>query len=188
MLNQVGSNLLKALLVRLIMQIKSFKLRGYKSIVGVVLKQGAARVLVQSIPTDYALDGYRLLANGVTASSGDWEQQLALVLNLKGALPLAVPPYPVESDYALFNVLRATQELIAIYLREDSLLVGRVHQVNGASLRLHLLSTKGQWLDVQAFRFARIKLLETGTDYLRSLQLLADYNERAKAQRDSGQT
>jgi len=164
------------------MQVQSFKLRGYKPIVGVVLKQGAARILVQSIPTDYILDGYRLLDNRATPSSGDWEQQLALVLKLKGALPLAVPPYPVESDYALFTVLREAQELIAIYLREDSLLVGRVHQVNGVSFQLHLLSTQGQWLDVQAFRFERIKLLETGTDYLHSLQLLAAHNEGVKAQ------
>lgn len=163
------------------MQVQSFKLRGYKPIVGVVLKQGAARVLVQSIPTDYTLDGYRLLANRATSNSGEWEQQLALVLKLKGALPVAVPPYPVESDYELFNVLRDTQELIAIYLREESLLVGRVHQVNSASLRLHLLSTKGQWLDVHVFRFERIKLLETGTDYLHSLQLLAAHNERVQA-------
>ncbi len=163
------------------MQVQSFKLRGYKPIVGVVLRQGAARVLVQSIPTDYTLDGYRLLANRATPSSGEREQQLALVLKLKGALPVDVPPYPVESDYELFNVLRDTQELIAIYLREESLLVGRVHQVNSASLRLHLLSPKGQWLDVHVFRFARIKLLETGTDYLRSLQLLAAHNERVQA-------
>lgn len=164
------------------MQVQSFKLRGYKPIVGVVLRQGAARVLVQSIPTDYALDGYRLLLdNRVTASSSEWERQLALVLNLKGTLPLVVPPYPVDSDYELFSMLRATQELVAIYLREDSCLVGRVHQVNGASFQLHLLSTKGQWLDVHPFRFERIKLLETGTDYLQSLHLLAAYNARVKA-------
>lgn len=164
------------------MQVQSFKLRGYQPIVGVVLTQGAARVLVQSVPTDYALDGYRLLANRATPSSGEWEQQLALVLKLKGTLPLAVPPYPVESDYALFNALRDTQELIAIYLQEDSLLVGRVHQVNGTSFQLRLLSTKGQWLDVHSFRFERIKLLETGTDYLHSLHLLAAHNEGVKAQ------
>ena len=163
------------------MQVQSFKLRGYKPIVGVVLKQGAARVLVRSIPTDYALDGYRLLANRATPSSGEWEQQLALVLKLKGALPLAVPSYPVDSDYALFTVLREAQEVIALYLQEDSLLVGRVHQVNSASFQVHLLSPKGQWLDMHSFRFERIKLLEVGTDYLHSLQLLAAHNEGVKA-------
>lgn len=150
--------------------------------VGVVLKQGAARVLVQNIPTDYALDGYRLLLNNrLTTSSGEWEGQLALVLQLKGALPLVVPPYPVESDYALFNMLHDRQELVAIYLREDSCLVGRVHRVNSASFHLRLLSTKGEWLDVHRFRFERIKVLETGTDYLHSLQLLAVHNADVQA-------
>jgi hypothetical protein len=163
------------------MQVQSFKLRGYQPSVGVVLKQGAARVLVQSIPTDYTLDGYRLLANQATPSSGEWEHQLALVLQLKGVLPVAVPSYPVDSNYALFTALREAQELIALYLPEDSRLVGRVHQVNGASVQVHLLSPKDQWLDVHSFRFARIKLLEVGTDYLHSLQLLAAHNEEVKA-------
>jgi hypothetical protein len=163
------------------MQVQSFKLRGYQPVVGVLLKQGSARTLLQSSPADYVVDGYQLLARQAIASSGDWEQQLALVLTLKGAWPAVVPPYPVDSDYALFTLLRETQEVIAIYLREDSLLVGRVCHVNAASLRVHLLSTKGQWLEVHTFRFARIKLLETGTDYLHSLQLLATHNERLKA-------
>jgi hypothetical protein len=164
------------------MQIQSFKLRGYQPFAGVTLRQGAVRVLVQSIPVDYVLDGYRLLlGHRLTASSSESEQQVALVLRLKGVLPLAVPPYPVDSDYELFNVLREAQELIAIYLSDDSCLVGRVHQVSSASFHLHLLNSKGQWLEVHPFRFERIKIVESGTDYLHSLQLLVAHNDGAKA-------
>ena len=164
------------------MQVQSFKLRGYKPIVGVVLKQGAARVLLQSIPTDYALDGFQqLLDTRLTSSCTEWERQKALVLQLKGVFPLAVPPYPVESDYELFRMLRDTQELIGIYIRNDTFLAGRVRQVNAASFQLHLLSTKGQWLDIHSFRFQRIKIIDAGTDYLHSLHLLAAHNEGVKA-------
>lgn len=164
------------------MQVQSFKLRGYHPFAGVTLRQGAVRVLVQSIPVDYVLDGYRLLlGHRLTASSSELEQQVALVLHLKGALPLAVPPYPVDSDYELFNMLRETQEVIAIYLSDDSCLVGRVHRVSGASFHLHLLSSKGRWLEVHPFRFERIKIVESGTDYLHSLQLLSAHNDALKA-------
>ena len=108
-------------------------------------------MLVHSIPVDYVLDGYRLLlGQRLTASSGELEQQVGLVLQLKGVMPLAVPPYPVDSDYELFNALREMQELIAVHLSDDSCLVGRVHRVSGASFHLHLLSTKGRWLEVPA--------------------------------------
>ena len=164
------------------MQVQSFKLRGFKPFGGVTLRQGATRVLVHSIPVDYVLDGYRLLlGHRLTASSSESEQQVALVLQLKGGLPLAVPPYPVDSDHELFSQLRERQELIAIYLSEDSCLVGRVHRVSGASFHLHLLSPKGQWLGVHPFRFERIKIIESGTDYLHSLHLLAAHHEGVKA-------
>lgn len=160
------------------MQVQSFKLRAYQPFAGVMLRQGAVRVLVQSIPVDYILDGYRLLlGHQLRASSGESEQQVTLILHLKGVLPLAVPPYPLDSDYELFNGLREARELIAIYLRDDSCLVGRVHRVGGTSFHLHLLNTRGQWLAVHPFRFERIKIVESGTDYLHSLHLLAAHNE-----------
>lgn len=163
------------------MQVQSFKLRGYKPFIGVTLRQGSTRVLVHSIPADYVLDGYRLLLGyPLTASSSESEQQVALVLQLKGVLPSAMPPYPVDSDHELFNLLRETQELIAIYLSEDSCLVGRVHRVSNASFHLQLLNTKGRWLEVHPFRFERIKIIEAGTDYLHSLHLLAAHNEEVK--------
>ena len=164
------------------MQVQSFKLRGYQPFAGVTLRQGTVRVLVQSIPVDYVLDGYRLLlGHRLTASCSESEQQVALVLQLKGALPLVVPPYPVDSDHELFNVLCQTQALIAIYLSDDSCLVGRVHRVSGFSFHLHLLNSQGQWLDVHPFRFERIKIIEAGTDYLHSLQLLAAHNDGLKS-------
>lgn len=164
------------------MQVQSFKLRGYKPFSGVALRQGAARILMHSIPTDYVLDGYRLLlGHRLTVSSSESEHQVALVLQLKGVLPLAVPPYPVDSDHELFTMLREKQELIAVYLSEESCLVGRVHRVSGASFYLHLLNTRGQWLEVHPFRFERIKIVESGTDYLHSLGLLAAHNEGLKA-------
>ena len=164
------------------MQVQSFKLRGFKPFGGVTLRQGAARVLVHSIPVDYVLDGYRLLlGHRLTASSSETEQQITLVLQLKGVLPLAVPPYPVDSDHELFSRLLETRELIAIYLSEDSCLVGQVKRVSSASFHLQLLSPKGQWLDVHPFRFERIKIIESGTDYLHSLHLLTAHNEGMKA-------
>jgi hypothetical protein len=164
------------------MQVQSFKLRGFKPFSGVTLRRGAARVLVYSIPVDYVLDGYRLLlGHRLTTSSGEAEQQVALVLQLKGVFPLAVPPYPLDSDHALFSRLHETQEFIAIYLSEDSCVVGRVHRVSSASFHLQLLSTTGQWLEVHPFRFERIKIVEAGTDYLHSLHLLAAHNEGVKA-------
>ena len=164
------------------MQVQSFTLRGYKPFSGVTLRQGAVRLLVQSIPVDYTLDGHRLLlGHRLTASSSESEQQVALVLQLKGVLPLAVPSYPVDNDHELFSLLRETQELIAIYLSDDSCLVGRVHRVSSASFHLHLLNTKGRWLQVHPFRFERIKIVEFGTDYLHSLQLLAAHNDGLKA-------
>ena len=163
------------------LQVQSFKLRGYKPFSGVTLRQRTTHVLVYSIPVDYVLDGYRLLlGDRLTASSSESEQQVALVLQLKGVVPLAVPSYPVDSDHELFEVLRETQALMAVYLREDSCLVGRVHRVSRASFHLHLLSTKGQWLKVHPFRFERIKIIELGTDYLHALQLLAAHNEGVK--------
>jgi len=159
------------------MQVQSFKLRGCEPVAGIVLRQGSARVLVQSSPRDYELDGYLLLRNHqLTFSSGERERQLALVLQLKGWAPVAVPPYSVESDRELFTHLRETQELVGLYIQNDTFLAGRVHQVNGASFRLHLLSTEGRWLKIHPFRFERIKIIETGTHYLHSLHLLATHN------------
>jgi len=160
------------------MQVQSFKWRGYHPFAGVTLRQGSVRVLIQSIPADYVLDGYRLLlGQRLRASCGEAEQQVALVLQLKGLLPLAVPPYPVDSDYELFQALRETQELIAVHLGDDSCVVGRVHRVSGGSFQLRLLSTTGRWLEAPPFRFERSKIVESGTDYLHSLGLLAAHND-----------
>ncbi|WP_303312666.1 hypothetical protein [Hymenobacter sp. BT730] len=160
-------------------QVYSFKLRGYQPFSGLVLTVGAIRTLLQSIPVDYALDGYRLVRNEAVlrAERTESEEQVETVLRLKEKVPGASPHLTLASEVDLFEGWRLNQQLIAIYLRDDSCLVGIVRQVNRQSFRLQLLSTKGQWLEEDTFLFKRIQIVEVETDYLISLQLLASYHQ-----------
>ncbi|QIL78361.1 hypothetical protein [Hymenobacter sp. HDW8] len=124
---------------------------------------------------DYVLDGYRLVRNEAVLRTerAEWERQIETVIGLKGQITHKHPLFPLSNDADLFEYFRASQQLLALYVRDDSRVVGVVQAVYRHSFRVLLLSPQGQWLAHDSFLFKRIKILEIGTDYLLSLQLLA---------------
>lgn len=158
-------------------KIKSIKVRGFKRPeTGIFLGSGKNWVLLNDNPIDFIIDGYLLIRkeNILREVRSDDLELTTKVLRLKGELSEAsFFSFNLNSDHLLFDKLLKDECLIQIcFHNQDSTLVGRVISVKPDRFRMRLLSRKGEWLKEFNFRYNKLRTINVGSDYLKSLELL----------------
>jgi len=144
---------------------------------GVVLAENEDWILINHIPSDYLIDGYKLYKKKFVKSrkSKKIEKQIAAVLKLKKAKCRKPKKFKfgktidllkwVEKKYGYFEF----QDDI-----EGELFYGKVNEVDKKSLFIDLIDAQGrvdEACDLQ-FKINKIRTITFDTDYFRAIGLL----------------
>ena len=162
-------------------QVYSFKIKGFEPFEGLLRAKGTSRTLIEYIPVDYVLDGYRLILSDkiLGAIRDKQELQVERVLMLKNQLQRSPIDVKLDDDFSLFEQFLVSKQLIQIYPKDESFsLLGQVENINRASFNLRLLDSEGQWLAIHNFPFHKVKIIEIETNYIESLNLLKSFNNQ----------
>lgn len=152
-------------------------------IYGIVLRYEDEFTLMRSNPDAYILDGYCILRHkNIQGYRYDVkEKRKEKVLKLKGIYDSVQPAIPLDN---LENILRFLSEQYGLFLfhtkSETSCYVGKLISIDSRSLVINLMDTDARWIGKATFRPGDVRVIEFDTDYLKSLQLLANSRKRNK--------
>ena len=156
-----------------------FKIKGWRGrISGMVLAQDKQWILIHFNPTDFLLDGFKLLRRDHIASAKRSKAALRkeLVTKLKNLdLPNHWKNLNTTSTPELLKSVEQRFGLIQFEDSDDEILIGRIKMVANDSFNIDYLDRKGHWTrdydDV--FSLEAIDVITFETDYLKSLKLLS---------------
>ena len=156
------------------MKFRNYKIRGYQNPEsGIEISRGPDWILLQDNPTDFFIDGLKFIHRSyvIREVHTSYDALMRDVLKLK-KIDQSQEIDAQLKDQPLFEYFFQSGKLIQIYqTRQNSTLIGKVVRVSANSFKLRLLGTKGEWQEELSFRYARIRVLKFGTDYLKSFEL-----------------
>ncbi len=159
--------------------ITSIKMKNGAIFQVVLLREGLIWILAKSIPGDFSEDGYILINKNFISSINkdehdEFKEKIFELknINLSDSGDLNIN---LDNTNFLFNQLKEFEKLISLELKNNDInYVGKISLVREKSLRIHLISTKCKWLDVETFLYNEIRAIYIKNDYLMSLDLFID--------------
>lgn len=171
-------------------QVQHFELRDWEELIkGVVLMENEEWTLIHELPDDFSTDGYALLQkNQISDQFTDEETEISsLVLQLKGYQPEFPADFKLGRTEEMLKWIENTYGLVQIQDQEEMLYVGTIQSIVANELRLRHIDPLG-YEDpamVDPIFLTDLQLVQFGSDYMRSMRLLADYREKAHAVEDN---
>ncbi len=162
-------------------KVETYTIKGWKGEVsGVILKENADWILINEIETDYLINGYAILNKKYLSDrrSGSWEKQVALVLKLKGHKSKMPNKFKFGSIKKMLDWVERGYDIVQFQdAVEDSIEIGVVDTVKKNNLDLIFIKENGKIEKKYIYRYKmdKIRKITFGTDYLKSINLLALY-------------
>lgn len=145
---------------------------------GIFIQEGEDWILLQSLFTDFMVDGFKIISKNYILSIDRDEHDAFVEEVLISCDKLSIPGMTIPlKTYPLFEFLMTNQKTFQLFLnKENSSYIGNINKLLAKSFYLNPFGKKVGWLDYYLlFRMDFIRLLAIDTDYINSL--LA-YNKR----------
>lgn len=164
------------------MKVETYILKGWKTpLSGILVDENDKWILINNIISDYLLDGFTLIRKKylLDRSTGNWEQQVKLVMKLRGYKPkvkLKLNTIPSMMDnislkYDLFSFQDS---------HEDSLQIGIIEKFSKKNVFLRFIKRSGKLDSKYLWKYPQksIRLISFNTDYLKSVKLLFEHRNK----------
>lgn len=138
-------------------------------------------ILLKSNPVDYIIDGYIILKNKNIKSVSRDESDLFTekVIRLKGVKTNAEEIIPLTN---LSSILRFLNDKYGVFQiatkREKAVYLGKLIEINDRELIIDFLETRGEFGGEISFKPNKIRAIEFDTDYINSLKLIINENNK----------
>ncbi|TPG37734.1 hypothetical protein [Flavobacterium pectinovorum] len=157
------------------------KIRGYEYFIGVFINYGKEWVIIRNISGDYIIDGFKIINRKFIVSiSLINSEPLKTIVKLKHLNFVYKLDYDLNNTVSLIRDIKKNGDLIFVLLaNEDMAFVGFVDEIHQKSLNLRDLTSKGEMSGfVKNYKFDKIRIIETKTDYLDSLEIYLKYTQK----------
>ncbi len=160
------------------MKVESYKIKGWKEKeTGVLISENEDWILVNHIPADYTLDGFKLYRKRFVKKriSKTSEKQIERVLNLKGKKT------PELKEFVFNNVLETlkwSEKKYGLFEFQDKgeteLFYGKINRTENDILIIDMVKSNGKVEIDYDFEFSlnKIRSITFETDYFESIRLL----------------
>jgi len=138
-------------------------------------------ILLRNNPVDFILDGYQILKNkNVKSVSCDENDKFAeKVIRLKGLKTGSEEIIPLQDLAAILNFITAKYEIFMIAKKSSkAAYLGKLIELNEVELLIDFLGTDGKYGGEMSFNPNKIRVIEFDTDYINSLKLIANNNDK----------
>ena len=145
-------------------------------IYGFVIDYNDDWTLMKYNPVDYMIDGYIIFKHknikGFRRSAE--EKFKEKVIRLKGLESTEKELVPITDLATILKHLTAKFSIFQFYTKSESACyLGKLKSLDSKRLIIDYLNTKGRWDKQLTFRPGDIRVIEFGTDYIKSLQLVS---------------
>ncbi len=163
----------------------SFKIKRWKErLRGRIIAESENWILIESIPVDYAVDGYKFLNKKFINSTnrGAFEEQIELVLKLKNVKRTL---FRIENLQTELDVMEWVEKKFELFEFQDNeqnaLFIGKKNRIEKDKyLVINAITTEGivdYDFDVK-FKIKKIRVISFESDYFQSIRLLWKYNNQ----------
>ena len=168
-----------------IMKLIELKIRRFKELItGILIGSGAQWSLIRLNVVDYVLDGFQFTNKEYVAYENEIEEctMLYRILSKKNRTE-GLPPVDnstiLDEKDLLYSFIKRNDILVAVCLhREDVLYVGKITDVGSKSFVLDSYDTELRKSGIMNVEFTKVRYIQMHTDYLDSLSLLLDQNQK----------
>jgi hypothetical protein len=134
-------------------------------------------ILLKNNPFDFIIDGYTILKNiNVKAIIQDKDHEFTeRVIKLKGLKTSAEEIIPLKDLPSIIHFLANKYEIFQIAKKSDkAVYLGKLLELNEDELIIDFLGTEGEFDGEMSFKLNKIRVIEFDTDYINSLKLVVD--------------
>ena len=159
-------------------KVESYKIKGWKDKeTGVLISENEDWILVNHIPADYALDGFKLYRKKFVKKriSGTSEKQIERVLNLKNQKTPELKDFEFNDVLATLKWSEKKYGLFEFKDKEETeLFYGKINRTEKDILIIDMIKSNGQIEFDFDFEFSlkKIRSITFETDYFESVRLL----------------
>ena len=160
------------------MKVESYKIKGWKKKeTGVLISENNDWILVNHIPVDYVIDGFKLYRKTFIKKriNGESEKKIERVLNLKNK------NIPELNGFEFNNVLETlkwSEKKYGLFEFQDKgeteLFYGKINRTENDILIIDMIKSNGKIEENYDFEFSikKIRSITFETDYFESIRLL----------------
>lgn len=147
------------------------------SITGILLLENDEWCLIEDIPFDYMVDGYKLIKKEfiLSRTTGSKEKTIEKVLRLKGHCP------SIPENFSFKNTIETLKDLQSLYGlfefqddHDDETFYGNIKMLSDESIVIHSITPDGE-IDKSfdyVFNHTKIRVITFLSDYFMCMQLL----------------
>jgi hypothetical protein len=138
-------------------------------------------ILLRNNPIDFIIDGFIILKNkNIEAIERDEELEFnEKVIRLKGLKTNADDIIPIKDLSTILNYIQNKYGIFQIVKKSPkSVYLGKLIEINDEILTIDFLDIRGQFGGELNFNPEKIRVIEFDTDYINSLKLIAEENEK----------
>ena len=138
-------------------------------------------ILLKNNPVDFIIDGYTILKNkNVKAIIQDKDHEFTeRVIKLKGLKTSAEEIIPLQDLSSIIHFLASKYAIFQIATKSDkAVYLGKLIELNEEELVIDFLGTEGQFDGEMSFKPNKIRVIEFDTDYINSLKLIVDEDNK----------
>ncbi|WP_147239393.1 hypothetical protein [Tenacibaculum sp. E3R01] len=160
------------------MKVESYKIKGWKEKeTGLFISENEDWILVNHIPNDYALDGFKLYRKKFVKKrvSESPEKQIEKVLRLKN---IQIPELKNFTFNDVLETLKWSEKKYGQFefqdKKEDELFYGKINRTDNDLLIIDMIKSNGQVelnYDFE-FKLGKIRSITFETDYFESIRVL----------------
>jgi len=138
-------------------------------------------ILIKNNPFDFIIDGYTILKNkNIKSIIQDKDHEFTeRVIKLKGLKTSAEDIIPIHNLAAIINFLDQKYGIFQVAKKSDkAVYLGKLIELNDDELVLDFLGTEGEFEGEMAFNLNKIRVIEFDTDYINSLKLVVEEDNK----------
>lgn len=152
---------------------------------GVKIKEGNQWVLVNYNPIDYVLDGYSFInkkyIKKVLIVSEEVFDYRVIKIKYNDNISDSFSNLIFDTYKGLLLNLLSTSKLAEFeFESSEYCIIGKITKMNEKSFIINKLSTEGEFIGEENFKFNSIRIINTETDYLKALEGFLNENKNKK--------
>lgn len=163
-------------------QLISIEFQDLKTIfTGFLIDYSEDWILLRNNPVDFILDGYVLLRNKhVKSVHRDEELEFAeKIIRLKGEKTTTENIIPIKDLASIMSYLDQKHGVFQLSKKSaKSVYLGKLIELNKKELLIDFINTRGAFGGELCFNLEKIRIIEFDTDYIKSLQLVIQEEEK----------
>lgn len=163
-------------------QLISIEFQDLKTIfTGFLIDYSEDWILLRNNPVDFILDGYVLLRNKhVKSVHRDEELEFTeKIIRLKGEKTTTENIIPIKDLASIMSYLDQKHDVFQLSKKSaKSVYLGKLIELNKEELLIDFIDTRGAFGGELCFNPEKIRIIEFDTDYIKSLQLVIQEEEK----------